>query len=193
MASSLNNQNEILPHPQLSRIAKGCKHDLLQTISAAPVEMWTSPSNCGHVGGECCTSALLKGFRLHGLAENVAFGALHAMNRKGDVDLSPPAYRQSFKGRSIFRAAPPERFLIRAGAMMEVTTNQNPAVMAPLRTRICAHVPCLCTVPDEDEFCGPTCRDAAREDAKIACQCDHITCPQPNRPLVVSRVYRQSL
>lgn len=76
----------------------------------------------------------------------------------------------------------PKRLLTRAGALMETTTSQNPAVMAPVRSRICANVPCLCTVPDGEEYCGPACRDGAREGTGTACQCDHITCPQTTRP-----------
>lgn len=76
---------------------------------------------------------------------------------------------------------------------MGATTNQNPAVMAPIRSRICAHVPCLCTVPDGEEYCGPTCQDAARKDAKIACQCDHLACPKTTRSFIASTVDLQSL
>jgi hypothetical protein len=49
---------------------------------------------------------------------------------------------------------------------MGATTNQNPAVMAPIRIRICAYIPCLCNVPDGEQYCGAACRDAAKEDAK---------------------------
>jgi len=60
---------------------------------------------------------------------------------------------------------------------MGATTNQNPAVMANPRKKFCGHIPCLCTVPEGDEYCGRSCQDAARSDAEIACYCDHIACP----------------
>ena len=60
---------------------------------------------------------------------------------------------------------------------MGATTNQNPAVMANPRKRFCAHIPCLCTLPDGEEYCGEACRDAGSEDVEIACQCDHLACP----------------
>lgn len=41
----------------------------------------------------------------------------------------------------------------------------------------CAHIPCLCDVPDGQEFCGEACRYAGSEDVEIACQCDHAPCP----------------
>jgi hypothetical protein len=49
--------------------------------------------------------------------------------------------------------------------------------MANQETKKCAHIPCLCNVPNGDEYCGEACRDAGREDVEIACQCDHPACP----------------
>ena len=49
--------------------------------------------------------------------------------------------------------------------------------MANQKTKMCAHIPCLCVVPDEEEYCGEGCRDAGSEDLEIACQCDHPACP----------------
>jgi len=44
-------------------------------------------------------------------------------------------------------------------------------------TRKCAHLPCLCNVPQGQEYCGEVCRDAGSEDVDIACQCGHPACP----------------
>ncbi len=49
--------------------------------------------------------------------------------------------------------------------------------MTNLKTKKCAHIPCLCDVPNGEEFCGESCRDAGSEDVEIACQCDHPLCP----------------
>jgi len=49
--------------------------------------------------------------------------------------------------------------------------------MANQETEKCAHIPCLCTVANGDEYCGEACRDAGSEDVEIACQCDHPACP----------------
>jgi hypothetical protein len=48
--------------------------------------------------------------------------------------------------------------------------------MANQKTRKCAHIPCLCDVPNGEEYCGETCRYAGSEDVEIACQCDHAAC-----------------
>jgi hypothetical protein len=48
--------------------------------------------------------------------------------------------------------------------------------MANQMTKKCAHIPCLCDVPDGEEYCGQACRDAGSEDVEIACQCDHLPC-----------------
>jgi hypothetical protein len=53
--------------------------------------------------------------------------------------------------------------------------------MANQDTKKCAHIPCLCDVADEEEYCGEACRDAASEDVEIACQCDHRPCPLTSR------------
>ena len=49
--------------------------------------------------------------------------------------------------------------------------------MANQETKKCAHIPCLCTVANGEEYCGEACRDAGSEDVEIACQCDHPACP----------------
>jgi len=49
--------------------------------------------------------------------------------------------------------------------------------MANEDTKVCAHIPCLCTVANGEEYCGQACRDAGSEDVEIACQCDHPACP----------------
>ena len=49
--------------------------------------------------------------------------------------------------------------------------------MANQMMRKCAHIPCLCDVPDGEEYCGEACRDAGSEDVEIACQCSHPACP----------------
>jgi hypothetical protein len=56
--------------------------------------------------------------------------------------------------------------------------------MANLKTKMCAHIPCLCTVANGEEYCGEACRDAGSEDVEIACQCDHPACPLPVRQFV---------
>ena len=53
--------------------------------------------------------------------------------------------------------------------------------MANQKTKKCAHIPCLCDVPNGEEYCGELCRDAGSEDMDIACQCDHMACPLPIR------------
>jgi hypothetical protein len=49
--------------------------------------------------------------------------------------------------------------------------------MANKKTNKCAHIPCLCDVPNGEEYCGDACREAGSEDVEIACQCDHPVCP----------------
>jgi hypothetical protein len=49
--------------------------------------------------------------------------------------------------------------------------------MANQETKKCAHIPCLCTVANGEDYCGEACRDAGSEDVEIACQCDHPACP----------------
>jgi hypothetical protein len=56
--------------------------------------------------------------------------------------------------------------------------------MANLKTKMCAHIPCLCTVANGEEYCGAACRDAGSEDVEIACQCDHPACPLSVRQFV---------
>ncbi len=45
------------------------------------------------------------------------------------------------------------------------------------KTKMCAHITCLCTPRDGDEYCGEICRAAGRDNVEIACQCDHLACP----------------
>jgi hypothetical protein len=59
--------------------------------------------------------------------------------------------------------------------------------MANQATKKCAHIPCLCDVPDGEEYCGETCRDAGSDDVEIACQCDHLPCPLPFRQFASRR------
>ena len=53
--------------------------------------------------------------------------------------------------------------------------------MVTRTTKKCAHIPCLCVVPDGEEYCREACRDSGSEDVEIACQCDHLACPLPFR------------
>ena len=41
----------------------------------------------------------------------------------------------------------------------------------------CAHMPCRCTVPAGERYCGLGCEEAGSEEVEIACQCDHGACP----------------
>ena len=41
----------------------------------------------------------------------------------------------------------------------------------------CAHLPCRCSVPPGDKYCGQACKEAGSKEVEIACQCDHGTCP----------------
>ena len=52
------------------------------------------------------------------------------------------------------------------------------------KTKKCAHIPCLCDVPNGEEYCGDACREAGSEDVEIACQCDHLACPLTARRFV---------
>jgi hypothetical protein len=40
----------------------------------------------------------------------------------------------------------------------------------------CAPMPCRCTVPAGEKYCGPGCEEAGSEEVEIACQCDHGAC-----------------
>src|SRR4029077_6030460 len=57
-----------------------------------------------------------------------------------------------------------QSFVIGEGERSEVMANQNKAVMANPKKRMCAHIPCLCIVPDAEEYCAAACRDAGSED-----------------------------
>jgi hypothetical protein len=58
--------------------------------------------------------------------------------------------------------------------------------MANQKTKKCAHIPCVCDVPNGEEYCGAACRDAGSDDVEIACRCDHAACPLTVRPFVAS-------
>jgi hypothetical protein len=60
--------------------------------------------------------------------------------------------------------------------------------MANPKTKMCAHIPCLCTVANGEEYCGEACRDAGSEDVEIACQCDHPACPLAVRQIAPRNV-----
>ena len=49
--------------------------------------------------------------------------------------------------------------------------------MITTNVKKCAHIPCLCAVPEGQEYCGDACRDAGGEEVEIACSCDHPPCP----------------
>ena len=49
--------------------------------------------------------------------------------------------------------------------------------MTDTNERKCAHIPCLCEVPEGRKYCGESCRDAGSEELEIACECDHPACP----------------
>ena len=49
--------------------------------------------------------------------------------------------------------------------------------MGNQKSRKCSHIPCLCDVPNGQQYCGDACREAGGEDVEIACQCDHLACP----------------
>ena len=53
--------------------------------------------------------------------------------------------------------------------------------MANQEAKTCAHIPCLCDVPNGTEYCSDSCRDAGSDDVEIACQCDHKACPLTSR------------
>ena len=41
----------------------------------------------------------------------------------------------------------------------------------------CAHEPCSCPVPHDQEYCSESCRDAGRKEVEITCECGHADCP----------------
>ncbi len=45
--------------------------------------------------------------------------------------------------------------------------------------KVCAHEPCLCTVPAGQKFCSDFCHDAGADEVEIACECDHPACREP--------------
>ena len=68
---------------------------------------------------------------------------------------------------------------------IEEETRKDGTQMASQKTKKCAHIPCLCDVPNGEEYCGESGRDAGSEDVEIACQCDHLACPLTFRRFVV--------
>ena len=154
---------------------------LRESQTARTVQILTSLSACRHRASQSHTPARRRNSTTLTLVLRPAFGELHAISQNGVAE-SSPAQTESLKTLLSWRrdsdTSGPKRFLIEVGEM----TNQNPAVMANPRNRIWAHTPCLCTVPEGEEYCGPSCRGAAREDAKIACQCDHTGCSRTIRP-----------
>jgi len=50
----------------------------------------------------------------------------------------------------------------------------------PDQQKACAHIPCRCTVPAGQKYCGQVCKDAGSEDVEIACECGHAACPLPD-------------
>ena len=50
--------------------------------------------------------------------------------------------------------------------------------MADQEKKLCAHEPCLCTVPAHEKFCSDFCRDAGADEVEIACECGHPACSE---------------
>jgi hypothetical protein len=42
----------------------------------------------------------------------------------------------------------------------------------------CAHVPCVCSVAPDKEFCSEWCEDAGSDEVEIACECGHEPCAE---------------
>ena len=42
------------------------------------------------------------------------------------------------------------------------------------KTKKCKHSACNCLVENEDDYCGPYCREAGK--AALICSCDHDGC-----------------
>jgi len=90
--------------------------------------------------------------------------------------LCPAASRKPLKGpvlrlRSLWKSICNER------KVRDRSSSKGLKLMPIHEIKKCAHIPCLCDVPDGEEFCGEACRDAGSEDIEIACQCDHPACP----------------
>jgi len=68
--------------------------------------------------------------------------------------------------------------------MGKSATRKDGIAMASQKTKLCAHIPCLCVVRNGEEYCGQACRDAGSDDVEIACQCDHPACPLTFRQFV---------
>jgi hypothetical protein len=66
--------------------------------------------------------------------------------------------------------------MLRGRRRTKIMANQKMAVTANPKKRMCARITCLCIVPDGEEYCGASCRDAGRDGVEIACQCDHALC-----------------
>jgi len=65
---------------------------------------------------------------------------------------------------------------------MDLMMNPNTTTRAITGRRMCAHISCLCFVPDGAEYCGAACRVAGSGNVEIACQCDHVACSLMVRP-----------
>ena len=66
------------------------------------------------------------------------------------------------------------------GWLSSVNSRQGIMRLRTMMRKKCAHIPCRCEIPHEQEYCGQACRDASREEVEIACQCDH----PPECPLI---------
>ena len=42
----------------------------------------------------------------------------------------------------------------------------------------CGHLPCVCPVPPDKEFCSESCEDTGAEEVEIACECGHEPCTE---------------
>ncbi len=48
--------------------------------------------------------------------------------------------------------------------------------MEEKKSRLCAHEPCQCAVPDHEKYCSDFCKSAGSEEVEIACECGHEAC-----------------
>jgi hypothetical protein len=48
--------------------------------------------------------------------------------------------------------------------------------MADEERNTCAHEPCVCTVPEGEQYCSDYSRTAGSGEVEIACDCDHESC-----------------
>jgi len=40
----------------------------------------------------------------------------------------------------------------------------------------CAHLPCVCVLPEGEKYCRQSCKDARSVKTEIACDCGHPAC-----------------